>query len=57
MGLVVLTVVYSIAVMVLYLNLLGGQVWWVLIIFFAVTGLLWFFPASWVINWMSRPDE
>lgn len=56
-GLVVLVVVYSIAVTALYLNFLGGQVWWILIIFFAAAGLLWFFPASWMIGWMSRPDE
>lgn len=56
LGLIALIVVYCVAVMAVYLNLLGGQPWWVLIIFFAVAGLGWFFPASWLIRWMARPD-
>ena len=56
-GLIGLIIVYSIAVMAIYINLLAGQPLWVLIIFFAVAGLLWFFPATWMIGWMSKPDE
>ena len=55
-GLIALIVVYSIAVMAIYINLLAGQPWWVLIIFFAVAGLVWFFPATWLIGWMAKPD-
>ena len=55
-GLIGLIIVYSLAVMAIYINLLAGQPWWVLIIFFAVAGLLWFFPATWMIGWMSKPD-
>jgi hypothetical protein len=55
-GLIALIVVYSIAVMAIYINLLAEQAWWVLIIFFAVAGLLWFFPATWIIGWMAKPD-
>jgi len=56
LGLIGLIVVYCVAVMAVYLNLLGGQPWWVLIGFFAVAGLVWFFPASWLVRWMARPD-
>jgi len=21
-----------------------------------IAGLLWFYPASWVVRWMSKPD-
>jgi RsiW-degrading membrane proteinase PrsW (M82 family) len=48
--------VYSGAVLWLYTSFLEGQPWYVLIVFFAVTGVCWFFPASWIIRWMSRPD-
>jgi RsiW-degrading membrane proteinase PrsW (M82 family) len=56
LGLIALIVVYAIAVMAIYINLLAGQPWWVLITFFAVAGLMWFFPAAWVIRWMAKPD-
>jgi RsiW-degrading membrane proteinase PrsW (M82 family) len=55
-GVVGLIVVYSIVVGAIYANFLGGQPWWVLIGFFAVAGLLWFFPAAWMIRWMAKPD-
>ncbi len=50
-------VVYSIMIGAIYANFLADAPWWVLLAFFAVAGLLWFFPASWVIRWMSRPDR
>jgi hypothetical protein len=55
-GLIVLLVVYCVVAMAIYANFLGGQAWWVLLVYFAVAGMLWFFPASWVIRWMARPD-
>ena len=47
--------VYIVAIGAIYANLLGSAPWWILITFFAVAGLLWFFPAAWLIRWMSRP--
>jgi RsiW-degrading membrane proteinase PrsW (M82 family) len=29
---------------------------WALILFFAVAGGSWFFPAAWIVRWMARPD-
>lgn len=52
----VLVIIYSIAAAAIYANFLGGAVWWVLILYFAVAGLLWFVPATWIIRWMARPD-
>ncbi len=52
----VLLLVYPLIVMELYARFLAGSAWWVAILLFAVLGLLWFYPASWVIRWMSRPD-
>lgn len=47
---------YSILAGAIYANFLGGQAWWVLIVYFAVAGLLWFFPAAWIVRWMAKPD-
>ena len=55
-GLLALVVVYSLVVGAIYANFLGGQAWWLLIIFFAIAGMGWFFPATWIIRWMSKPD-
>lgn len=52
----VLLVVYTVAAAAIYANFLGGQPWWILVTYFAVAGLLWFFPATWVIRWMAKPD-
>ena len=52
----VLLVVYAVAAGAIYANFLGGQPWWILVTYFAVAGLLWFFPATWVIRWMAKPD-
>ena len=48
--------VYAGLVMWLYMSFLEGQDWYVLIAFFAATGGAWFFPATWIIRWMSKPD-
>jgi len=49
--------IYAGIVMWLYMSFLDGQAWYVLIVFFAVTGVAWFFPATWIIRWMARPDR
>ena len=56
LGLIALIVAFCIGVGAVYLSFLEGQPGWLLIVFFAVTGLLWFFPASWMIRWMAKPD-
>ena len=48
--------VYAILATAIYINLLAGFDWWVLIIYFAVAGLGWFVPAAWIVRWMTRPD-
>ena len=52
-----LLVVYPLAVMAFYSSYLMGLPWWAAIPVFAVLGALWFFPASWLIRWMAKPDE
>lgn len=52
-----LIIAYSIGVGAIYANFLGGAPWWALLLYFAVAGILWFFPAAWIIRWMARPDK
>ena len=49
-------IVWSIVITAIYLAMMPNADWWVLILFFAVGGTSWFFPAAWIIRWMSRPD-
>ena len=49
-------VVWCILAGAIYANWLGGAPWWALILFFAVAGGSWFFPAAWIIRWMAKPD-
>lgn len=50
-------IVWSVAITGIYLVWLPDAEWWVLILFFAVGGTSWFFPAAWLVRWMSRPDS
>ena len=56
-GLIFILVAYTVGAGAIYAAFLGGQPWWVLILYFAAAGLLWFFPASWMIRWMVTSDE
>ena len=48
-------ILWSIAATAIYVTALPNAEWWVLIVFFAIAGTSWFFPAAWIIRWMSRP--
>lgn len=52
----VLLVTYALVVMVFYDRFLTGQAPVFLILFFAVAGVAWAFPAGLLISWMLRPD-
>lgn len=52
-----LVIAYAIGVGAIYANVLEDAPWWGLILYFAVAGLLWFFPAAAIIRWMARPDR
>jgi hypothetical protein len=55
-AIIALLVVYPLAVMELYVTTMMGLPWWGAIGVLCIAGLLWFFPASWVVRWMSKPD-
>lgn len=41
----------------LYVTLLTGQPTWLLMLYFAVAGLGWMFPAMAIVRWMVRPES
>ena len=41
----------------IYLSLLMGAHTAVLLIYFAIAGFGWFFPAGMIIKWMAKPDQ
>ena len=50
-------VVWCVLVSAVYMSWLAAAPWWGLILFFAVAGGMWFFPAAWIIRWMAKPDS
>jgi hypothetical protein len=53
----VILVIYAWAAMLVYEAFLTGAPPWALLTYFAVAGLLWAVPISFVIRWMARPDR
>jgi hypothetical protein len=41
----------------IYIAFLTGLPPWLLLIYFAVAGLGWAVPVSFIIRWMARPDS
>lgn len=56
LAIIALLIVYPLAVMELYVGTMLGLPWWGTVTVLCVAGLLWFFPASWIVRWMSKPD-
>jgi hypothetical protein len=48
-------VVYALAAVTLASLLLGASPWWVHLLYFFFTGLLWVLPAMLIIKWMEKP--
>jgi hypothetical protein len=42
--------------MEIYASYMMALPWWGAIGVLCVAGLLWFYPASWVVRWMAKPD-
>ena len=55
-GIIALVIVYPLAIASLLGGMLASLPAWGSIPLFAILGLLWFYPASVVIRWMSKPD-
>ena len=55
-AIIVLLIVYPLSVVEIFARTMIGLPWWATIAVLCVAGLLWFFPAAWVVRWMSKPD-
>jgi uncharacterized integral membrane protein len=50
---IVLVIVYALAATTIASLLLGSAPWWVHLLYFFLTGLLWVLPAMAIIKWMA----
>ncbi|MBU2532344.1 MAG: DUF2842 domain-containing protein [Alphaproteobacteria bacterium] len=57
LALLALIAVYAMLAVSLGDMLLPEGLFWLHLIYYAVTGLLWAVPAGLLIRWMQRPDE
>jgi hypothetical protein len=55
-AILVLLVAYPLAVMEIYARNFMALPWWGALVVLAIAGVLWFWPASILIRWMSKPD-
>lgn len=53
--LIVLVVIYALIATTVASYRLAESPWWVHLLYFLVTGLLWVLPAMLVIRWMEKP--
>jgi uncharacterized protein DUF2842 len=53
----VVLVLYAWAATQIYASLLTGAPPLLLLAYFAIAGLLWAVPISFIIRWMARPDK
>ncbi|MET4688132.1 RsiW-degrading membrane proteinase PrsW (M82 family) [Sinorhizobium fredii] len=52
---IILVTVYALAAVTFASLLLGTSPWWVHLLYFLFTGLLWILPAMLIIKWMEKP--
>lgn len=51
----VLVIAYALIATTFASLLLGTSPWWVHLMYFFLTGLLWILPAMLIIRWMEKP--
>ncbi len=55
--LVLLVVVYALVATTVATYRLAESPWWVHLLYFFLSGLLWVIPAMWIIRWMVKPQR
>ncbi len=55
--LIILLFIYPAIASLIYEKFLLGAAIWLLLIYFAIAGLLWAIPAGIVIKWMLKPEK
>ena len=54
---VALVVVYALVATTIASALLGASPWYIHLLYFFLTGLLWIVPAMFIIRWMEKPAK
>ena len=54
---IILVLVYALFATTVASALLGQSPWWVHLLYFALSGLLWILPAMLIIKWMEKPAK
>lgn len=57
LAILVLVILYSVLATTIAAVHLMQSPWWVHLLYFFFTGLLWVLPAMWIIRWMLTPRE
>ncbi|MCP8895620.1 DUF2842 domain-containing protein [Shinella daejeonensis] len=52
---IVLVIVYALVATTVASATLGQSPWWIHLLYFTFTGLLWILPAMAIIKWMEKP--
>ncbi|MCL6706728.1 DUF2842 domain-containing protein [Pseudomonas sp. R2.Fl] len=54
---IVLVLLYAVLATSIASALLGTSPWWIHLVYFLLTGLLWVLPAMLIIKWMAGPVQ
>jgi hypothetical protein len=54
---IILVLVYALVATTIAAATLGESAWWVHLLYFLFTGLLWILPAMLIIKWMEKPAK
>lgn len=54
---IILVVVYAMTAVTVATYRLADSAWYIHMLYFLITGLLWVLPAMWLIKWMETPSK
>jgi len=54
---IILVLVYALVATTVAAATLGTSPWYIHLLYFTVTGLLWILPAMLIIKWMEKPEK
>lgn len=54
---IILVIVYALVATTIASLTLGASPWWVHMLYFLFSGLLWILPAMLIIKWMEKPAK
>ena len=54
---IILVLLYALVATTVAAATLGASPWYIHLLYFTVTGLLWILPAMLIIKWMEKPQK